>query len=323
MSEVLPPLKEKWKKWKESRIKQYPQNNLRASSIGHPCFRYHFYSIKNWKDKPLHDAILQSIFDEGELHERVLIQELQNMGFEVVEQQKSFQLDSPLITGHIDGILKWEGHIYPFDIKSISPFDFPKLSTSDDFLNSKKIHQRNYIAQIQIYLLMSNSPKGCLILKNKLTGEIKIIWIQIDYDFCEKLLKKANAVYEAINKNQEPDRIEDYEICSECMFQPICLPTIKNQASVSILEDDEFQKLLHKRESLKKAAKEFREYDQKIKKITSEMPEGETICGDYLIRVKEIQRKRKVALSYKEETQTIAKTQIIKLKEEKRDEGVF
>jgi len=174
----LPDIEGAWKKYKRGRIKQFPQNNLRASSVGHPCDRYHYYCIKNWRERPLHNEVLQSIFDEGNLQERSVIQSLQEMGFEVINQQRSFQLDNPLITGHVDGILRWKEHDFPFDVKSISPHDFPKLVSAEDFLYSKKLHQRNYIAQLQIYLLITNNPIGCLITKNKLTGQPKVIWTQ-------------------------------------------------------------------------------------------------------------------------------------------------
>lgn len=86
----LPDIYSAWFEFKKSRIKQYPQNNLRASSIGNVCERFHWYSIKNWREKPLHDPILQSIFDEGNLHETAVIQELTSMGFKIVEHQRAF-----------------------------------------------------------------------------------------------------------------------------------------------------------------------------------------------------------------------------------------
>ena len=145
----LPNIEQAWLEHKRNRIKQFPMNNLRASSVGHPCDRYHYYSIKMWRDKPLHDETLQSIFDEGNLHEHAVIRELSDMGFEVVEQQRSLQIDSPLITGHIDGILRYKNRDFPFDVKSISPWEFQRISAAEDMLFSHKIYQRNYPAQLQ------------------------------------------------------------------------------------------------------------------------------------------------------------------------------
>jgi len=55
----------KIKEQKQSKIKLYPCNNLRASNVGHPCERYLYLSIKNWEDKKLHNETTQCIFDLG------------------------------------------------------------------------------------------------------------------------------------------------------------------------------------------------------------------------------------------------------------------
>lgn len=312
----LPPISEKWLESKQKKIKQYPQNNLRASSVGHECERYHFHSIKDWEEKTLHDPILQSIFDEGHLHETAVIKELLSLGFEVVEQQRAFQIEKPLITGHIDGIIRYEGKDYPFDVKSVSEHVFRKIDSIEDLMYSKTRYQRGYVAQLQLYLLMTNSEVGCFILKNKTTGELKAIWGQIDFDYCDKILKRAERVYKSIESNQAPKRIDDFDMCSNCQFAHVCLPDLKAEGLKQI-NDQEFGATLERLDQLKPVVKEFKELEKEVDKVKEAVGTGEYICGDYVLKINEYERVTKVALTWDEEKKTYLRKQILKLPTQK------
>lgn len=310
----VPDIQAAWRVYKEKRIRAYPQNSLRASSIGHPCDRFHYHSIKDWSKKALHDAVMQSIFDEGSIHETETIKELISMGFEIVEQQRSFQIDKPLITGHIDGIIRWEGQDFPFDVKSISPVDFDRINSAEDLLLSKKLHQRKYPGQLQIYLLQLGLSMGCFILKNKLTGELKPIWMEIDYDYCEQLLKRAERVYEAISKQIPPERVTDFSICSKCEFRELCLPEMVGGPGIQVFNDVEMAGLLDRREQLKSSAEEYADLDEQIKEHFKVTGLGEKLCGDYLIKVTEVKTKKKVPITWDEIPNNYFKTQIVRVK---------
>lgn len=311
----LPDIDSKWFEMKQKRVKVHPQNNIRASSAGHPCDAYHYFSLKNWQDKPLHDAILQSIFDEGNLHETAVIRDLQDMGFEIVEQQRTFQLDKPLITGHIDGILRWNGKDFPFDVKSISPFDFDVISSVEDLIYSKKTHHWNYPAQLQLYLLMSGNEAGCFILKNKLTGQIKTIWMQIDYDYTEKILRRAERVYKAVKEEKVPERINNFDVCKKCDFRHLCLPDAMANRETQIIDDVELSGMLDRRDQLEEPAKEFKEVDERIKNIVKQAGTGEVICGNYIINTFEVVKKQKKPITWDEVETSYLTTKIIKLHE--------
>lgn len=311
---AIPDIAGAWKAYKEKKIKQSPSNTLRASSIGTPCDRYHYYSIKNWRDKALHDAVTQSIFDEGSLHEIDVMRQLVEMGFVVVEQQRSFQIDKPLVTGHIDGIIRWEGADYPFDVKSISPYEFDRIQSAEDLLFSKKSYQRRYPAQLQIYLLQCNAEVGCFILKNKLTGELKPIWMQIDYDYCEQLLKRAERVYEFIKQETLPSRTENFDECRYCPFKELCLPDIQFNNAVSLIDDAELSGMLERREELQKIAKEFSDIDDAIKDHFKILGAGERICGEFAIKTTEIKSTKKIPITFSEQQTSYLKTQILKIK---------
>jgi hypothetical protein len=44
------------------------------------------------------------------------------MGYEIEGNQREFRLENPLITMHIDGLLKKDSDWLPFDSKSINPW---------------------------------------------------------------------------------------------------------------------------------------------------------------------------------------------------------
>lgn len=307
---------------KRARIKRYPQNNLRASSVGWPCDRYHYHSIKDWKEAPEHDVGLQIIFDEGDLHEGAVIAELNTLpGIRVIKQQVAFQLDKPLITGTIDGILVWEQDgvrhekpyiaEYPFDVKSMSRFQFAKIRSAEDLINSPSPLFRKYVAQLQIYLLISGYEIGAFVLKCKDTGEIRVIWMQFDAAFIEGILQRSERVYASLKAEVPGERTKDIELCLKCPFRHICLPDIKFGEGVQMLGGQELQEILERRDQLQAAAKEFDELDKAVKKVAVETGVGEKVCGDFLIQVKEQNRKE-----YTVKASTFFTTKIVKLTKE-------
>ena len=313
LSGALPDIEGAWRVYKQKKITLYPQNALRASSIGDPCERMHYHSIHDWKERELPNYVQQSIFDEGSLHEKDIMRQLAEIGFVVIEQQRSFQMEKPLITGHIDGILLWEGQRIPFDAKSISPHDYVKINSAEDMLHSPKHWHRKYPGQLQIYLLMAEEETGCFILKNKVTGEMKPIWMQVDYDYCEKLLQRAERVYKALKAEVPPERCNDLDVCLKCSFKHICLPDLKMGPGVQAIDDAELAGLLDRRETLAPMAKEFEKIDEQVKEAAKAAGAGEKVCGEYLLRVKEYERTTKVALTWDEKKESYLRTQILKL----------
>ena len=310
----LPPIREKWLEAKANKIKQYPQNILRASSIGKNCDRFHYHAIKDWKEKTLHDPILQSIFDEGNLHEEDVINQLKKMGFVVVEQQRSFTYEKPKISGHIDGILRWEGQDFPFDVKTISSFDFPKINSAEDLLYSKKAHQREYMAQIQMYLLMSGNEVGCFILKNKQTGEIKPVWCQLDVAFCEPILKRAERVYKALEKEVPPERTKETELCHTCTFTHVCLPDLNYNQDLKQINSQELAATFDRMNQLRPMVKEYKQLETEVDEVKNQVGEGNFLCGDFWLKVTAYKQTKKIPLTWEEKEITILKKEIVKTK---------
>ncbi len=263
----------------------YPQNNLRCSSVGHPCPRYVYLCITNFNDRTPPDVGLQAIFGLGNTLETHVIEKIKEAGFEVITPtERSFRIMPQNITGREDLRIKdpETGELYPVEVKSISPFEFDKLNCFDGFVRHKKPFIRAYAAQIQLYLYKYEKPFGFFALINKLTGEIKFIKVDLDYDYCEKVLQKAEYINDCLSKQTPPDACEEIGLCDNCDLQHICGQVKRIPADVEL--DDELENLINRKEELKAAKAEYEAIDKEIKERVGEREK--IITGTYLIERK-------------------------------------
>lgn len=278
-------------KAKADKIKVYPARNLRASSIGHPCERYLYLSIKHWEEVKPHDVGLQNIFDLGNTLEEHTINNIKEAGFEIITPtQRSWQVDvkGGVITGREDIRIKDEkGELLPVEIKGISPFEFDKLNSVDDFLKSKKTWIQGYPAQLFIYMLKFGKEKGFFALTNKLTGETKFIEVPLDYDYGEKILSKAERIYKHLAENDPPPACDDIAYCENCPLAHICGECRRTPTDIDI--DDELDELINRKQALAEAKKEYDEVDKQIKAKIGEREK--IITGQYLIERKAFVKK--------------------------------
>ena len=261
----------KIKENKQNKIKLYPCNNLRASNIGHPCERYLYLSIKNWEDKKLHNETTQCIFDLGNKIEEYVIQTLKDAGFEVITPTvRAWKVDKPLITGREDLRIKMEdGQFYPVEVKGLAPQEWEKLNSVNDFLQSKRYYVRAYPSQLYIYMFQFAKEKGYFALCNKLTGEIKLIEVPFDYEYVEKILQKAERIYNCLEKEELPASCDDISVCEHCDLAHVCTANI-NRVETNVDVTGELDELVDKKQELSKYYREYQEVNDQIKKTIGE-----------------------------------------------------
>lgn len=278
-------------KAKADKITIYPCNNLRASNLGHPCERYLYLLIKHWEDQKPHDVGLQNIFDLGNALEEHTINNIKEAGFEVVTptvRSWKVEVKGGIITGREDVRIKDEnGELIPVEIKGISPFEFDKLNSVDDFLKSKKAYIQGYPAQLFIYMLKFGKEIGYFALTNKLTGETKFIEVPLDYDYGEKMLSKAERIYAALASETPPDACEDISLCENCSLAHICGECRRVPADIDI--DEELDELINRKQELAASKKEYEKVDAEIKAKVGEREK--VITGEYLIERKSFTKK--------------------------------
>jgi len=310
MKYKLENLAEEFRKLQEiyyrSQIKITPVNSNRASSLGHPCMRYLVYLRTRWQDQLAPDVDIVKFYIRGREDEKVIIRKLMDMGIEVIEAQRSFYDKTYNIAGTIDAKIKINDEIIPVEIKSLSPAKFNRLNSSDDFKNAREYYIRGYYTQLQIYLYLISHDKqelvrgGGFILENKLNGELKFVGVEIDLDEVEEAIKKAEMIEKYVGKNELPERIDDYRICSKCVFRHICLPDVESQGFDYV--DEETTNLAERLYELKKSLQEYEELYAEYEELKNELKEKlkykiesgteKILAGDYIINAKKIISKR-------------------------------
>jgi len=276
---------------KRKKIKVYPAYVPRASEIGHPCERYLVYSITRWQDRLPHEPGLEFVFEGGRLVEDLAIKDFEEAGFKVYrpEPDKAIAESRPRITGHIDIRVDFgDSQVYTGEIKGLNKYDFDSLNSLEDFFNSKKVWIRKYPAQLMTYMYIKGEDIGFFYLKSIPGFQPKFIWINLNYDYMEEILKKTERIEDYTANDIIPDPIDDYDVCQYCPFRHICLPELKQEA-IKISDDPEFEDKLYKLYELKPAVKEYNEIDREIKRKISGMERA--MIGEFLITGKWIERK--------------------------------
>lgn len=282
-------LAEKIIEYEQGRIKQYPVNSNRASQLGHECVRFLVFDRTRWQEKKLHDVSLQFVFDEGNTHERAVLSLLAKAGFTVIEQQKSFWWKEYNITGHIDGKVLVDGKAIPLEIKSAAAHSWQSISTAQDLYSHRYHYMRMYPAQMTLYLLMDNKEYGLFLFKNKQTGMVKEIRMELDYSLGESLLRKAERINAHVADNTIPEPIPyDEKICGECGYLHICLPDVRRDA-LDLTTDPELEGKLNRYFEIKPTVEQYNVLDDDIKAAFREHPK--VVVGDYLITGKWIEPK--------------------------------
>lgn len=277
----------------EKKIKNFPCRANRASECGHPCEKYLVLCRTAWDKKLLHEVEVNFIFQGGRYIERMIAEDLELGGFDVVEQSRPYFWKEFDITGKIDFKVRKKGAdyrspLYPVEGKGLQAFDFDRLNSIEDFLESKKLWIQKYPTQLVLYMLMDNIEYGAFYIKRIPKFTPKQIWVQLDYTFAEDILKKIERVNKHVKEETLPDGINNPDICKYCGFLHICLPDMVGK-EVEVLDEISIEEAIKRCEELKPLVSEYNELEKYWKKAV----EGKenVIVGDYVVIGKWVKRK--------------------------------
>lgn len=251
------------------RISIHPQHTNRASSIGHPCLRRLVYQRTRWQDAQPHSARLQSIYDEGNLHEPDIMRKLQEAGYQVVHQQRPFFHEELNLSGHVDGALYADGEEITVEGKSTSQGTWDEVSDyrsgfrgMEDMLESDRWYVRGYVYQVTVYLKCTDNKHAIIVFKHKNTGEIKLVPIEFREDIWGEIEGKCRAINKHVEEKTLPDRIlYDPALCGDCPYSHICAPPVINP-EIQLTGQNEWFVL--------KTLKELEEINQRLKPLEAE-----------------------------------------------------
>ena len=119
---------------KKSKIRVGAPSSNWASMIGYPCERKLVYERTCPEKKPAYGVSTQTVFDEGNMHERAITQDLLECGIDVLHAQQSFELKPYNIRGKIDFKVRNNGGLMIVEFKSITEHIFKYINKPEDFL---------------------------------------------------------------------------------------------------------------------------------------------------------------------------------------------
>ena len=279
-------------------IEVYPARAFYPSAIAHPCDRQIVWRFTRWKEQEPHDEVLESIFQEGRLHQPDIYRRLEAMGFDVVrEQDRPTQykiLDGrAVISGRPDGrVVAFRGTRYPkpglvLEAKSMSDYQWGRIATVEDIRNAGSHWTRSYYAQGQLYGFLENAPRGVFVLKNKATGMLKVVPFELDYTYAEELLQRIERLQPMIERAQDPNPIPyDRSVCGDCGFNRVCYPPKSFGEGSAYLDNPTLVALLERREHLAPGASEYRRVHEDVTETLKHEGVKSAIVGPFQVEGK-------------------------------------
>jgi len=282
---------ERYKEMLESEADRYPVRSNRASEIGHPCEAYLMHLRVNWDKAQPVPFKLKSIFREGEALGGLTLVDLMHMGFKPLKTELPLFDRDLNLSGTLDAVIRIGEKRFPVEIKSCNPHVFAALDNQQDLAGFPKLYTRKWYYQCQAYLMLMHKQEIIMVLRNRLTGELKDFVVTVDDEAIDEIGEKCMLVNGAIEDGApiESFKIPSEDYCPSCPFNHLCLPDIVREDGVEVIDDPELEEALALRSRLYEAYKAYKEADQLITKKLK----GKTavICGNWLIKGKMIKRK--------------------------------
>ncbi len=278
-------------------------SGIRVSELGWPCTRYLVHAVLDWERRAEPSDWAKLRMQEGADRERIIMRDLNAIGASVWGQQDVIEWRELNIVGHPDA--KWyyqqTNHVPakfgPLEIKYTNAHYYGRLNEPADFLDGD-IFLRKWYSQLQIYTLLLNCEIGFFLLEECPGGIPKMIKCPLDYDFAEGELRRAEdaQVYIAeANAHPDkpveyPDKINEPGVCNRCSFAHVCMPDVRADSSISVIEDQMIIELIDRREQLQALAAEHRAV---VKQLNAILPVsvGQYMAGDFLIKQTMVDRK--------------------------------
>lgn len=273
-------------KYVGSQIKIWSAKSNRASQIGDSCIRKLTYYRIYPELQQLHTIDSQYRFNEGNYQEKLLISDMQKAGLEIINQQRDFYDQKYQLSGHIDGDILYKSNKFPFDVKSVDPNIWKQIDENNIESLYKYAWMKKYPAQLQSYMFLAEREESILIFKNKSSGMIKIMWLELDFDYCENILQKCEKINNYVKKQELPDRILT-EDCPNCPFYINCCPG--NQfTKLDFINNKELEEKIELWEDFKEYALIYNKLNNQINESVKGIEKA--IIGKYLITGKETKR---------------------------------
>lgn len=302
-----------------------------VTTLAHDCEAYAVFmrTVPPEDRRGMKDS-LGMIFSEGDDQARAIKRDLIDMGFEVSSEEGQVAWPKYQITGRRDLKLLKPGtrKRVPVEVKSCSPFTYDSIDSVADIREHKWSFIQKWDKQVALYMVLDSQPEYWLLLKNKSSGQIKIIQYTLgdeEYRIAEVMLKKAEKTNHLVQIGQMPTpamKLNDPDVCGECEFFPVCVPDLDFGLGARVLTDEaagEMSMKLDRHAVLKPMAKEFEDLDDELKtEVKTLCSDGtaDVVVGDWMAHVKRIPIKAstpKPRAAYTQERVTFIKSNSVQV----------
>lgn len=262
-----------------------------AGDLGFECDSYQVLSRLHPELKPLPEPALLKIFrasGEWETPNLDLIKRAE--GIHIQEQGRPYEWPDKQISGKIDAKIgfrlktmnepdlrailpSWtEKKRVPLEHKALSPNTFRAVKKLKDeggsLLKSKYGWMQKYPGQLTIYELMDASEFGIWFFFEKVTGDFFFWLTELDLEYAESLVKRAERTNDAVSKKTIPAPVLT-PLCEGCDFEKtFCFPGRDFGAGYDIrVNEEEMNETIRRFLELKPVAKEFEELEESIRAL--------------------------------------------------------
>ncbi len=284
--------------------KTFPSRNPIASDL-HDCRRYMVLRQFAWEIRPAPEPEALENIENGTIAERPMIDQLRAEGWEVVQEQASFEIKQPIrpggesrmiLRGKIDGMLVLPNReLLPFDTKDTSQWTLDSISDARDL--DQSIWTRKWKRQALAYMLGMNLPRFAFILGNR--GARKLVPMRLDdhLEEAERILAvctwtvgmaddlgRIGATWETadtkLNERSVPYHA-DFAVCRSCWLKDrACFPPDPAKG-LRVAMRPELAPLVERYLETKPLASE----NEKLRKTLKEETEGSptVIAGEFIL----------------------------------------
>lgn len=268
----------------------------------HDCEAYAVYM----RTVPVKDRLpmkesLGLVFSEGDDQARAIKRDLLDMGWDVEGAESQMAWGTYQITGRQDLKLRRPGirrGVFA-ELKSCSPYTYDSINSVEDLKNHRWPFIVKWYRQVCLYMVLKSVDRYWLILKNKSTGQIKVIEFHLgdqELHTAEEMLKRAERVNHLVQIGQLPSseqKISAPDLCPECEFFTACAPDVDFGRAAEFLSEEqaaEMEKKLERLAEIKAVAKEYESLDDDLKSEVKAMAlasnADSVVIGEWIARLK-------------------------------------
>lgn len=254
----------------------------------HDCDRHNYYGLAEGDQRSKWDAFVQAKLDAGKARELSIKRELLDLGYEPLMAGEVLEVKDRdgrvLARGRTDLSLALPSNFratVPMEVKCMQTHMWASINHWRDLL--RNAWTRKYVRQLMLYMHSKKLKEG-LFLIDDFQGHWKILPVEIDEVFISDAVGKIERAAAARIAGKAPERIPyDHQLCGMCAFQHVCIPDIKQDPRIKVVDNASLAKLLEVRDANYESWQKVEKANAAIKKFFEGVKDGAFTVGNFII----------------------------------------